>query len=369
MSPPLSAALQLVRRLELRQRARWVFGLLDAALAAPTAAASAQMRLVRRVGMEYLPMNRAVLHRLGVIPAVDRYYDPFVSDRHLRHSLDDVRSLPGLDLHEADYEALFRALGAWGQEPIEGPLEGTELAYQYGNGTYGGYDAALLHAFIRQLRPRRILEVGSGNSTLVALRALSRNRSEGAACDHVCIEPFEMPWLERSGVKVLRERAEVVGLSPFEALRDGDLLFIDNSHIIRPQGDVLFLVQEVLPRLPPGVTVHIHDIFTPRDYPRLWLLERMLFWNEQYVVEALLTDNPTYRVLVPAHHVYTTQRALFTLLRPELASAQTMPPTSLWLRREPAAAPAVAAPPAPPAAPPAPPAAPASSAPSRRRRR
>lgn len=124
MSPPLSAALQLVRRLELRQRARWVFGLLDAALAAPTAAASAQMRLVRRVGMEYLPMNRAVLHRLGVIPAVDRYYDPFVSDRHLRHSLDDVRSLPGLDLHEADYEALFRALGAWGQEPIEGPLEG-----------------------------------------------------------------------------------------------------------------------------------------------------------------------------------------------------------------------------------------------------
>ncbi len=331
----MTAALDLLRQLRLRERALWVFGVLDAATALPTAAASAQMRLIRRIGMEYLPINRSILHRVGVIPAVDRYYDPFVTERQLRHSLDDVRHLPGLDLREATYDDLISSMTAWRDEPIEGPFEGmSDIRYDYRNGTYGGYDAALLYGFVRLLKPRRILEVGSGNSTLVVLRALARNRAEGAACDHVCIEPFEMPWLERAGVTVLRERAEVLGLAPFERLADGDLLFIDNSHIIRPQGDVLFVVQEVLPRLAQGVTVHIHDMFTPRDYPARWLLDRMLFWNEQYLVETFLACNSDFRILFPANHAWRTHPEIFDSLRPELAHSESMPPTSLWLRRD-----------------------------------
>jgi hypothetical protein len=75
------------------------------------------------------------------------------------------------------------------------------------------------------------------------------------------------------------------------------LLFIDSSHIIRPQGDVLKEYLEILPLLPSGVYVHIHDIFTPKDYPSRWVVDNVLFWNEQYMLEALLSNSDRYEVI------------------------------------------------------------------------
>ena len=90
--------------------------------------------------------------------------------------------------------------------------------------------------------------IGSGYSTKVARLALERNRSEdGDAAVHTCIEPYEMPWLENLGVEVLRRKVEDCDLELFQALGQGDLLFIDSSHMIRPQGDVL---QEYLAMIP-----------------------------------------------------------------------------------------------------------------------
>lgn len=104
---------------------------------------------------------------------------------------------------------------------------------------------------------------------LVAIAALQKNSEEqsGYQCRHVCIEPYEMPWMEQSGVEVIRARVETVDQTVFRELEAGDILFIDSSHMIRPQGDVLCEFLELLPILRKGVIVHVHDVFTPRDYP------------------------------------------------------------------------------------------------------
>lgn len=327
--------LDAVRRLRIPTNAPWVFRAIDAVVASPTALAAAQMRLVRRVGVDRLPWSRGLMDALGVNPAVRRYYDPFVDMGSLSRPLSAPRSLPGVDLGEDLLEAMVERLEPWGREPL-GPQERISDVpyYNPGNGTYGGHDGTLLHAFLRSFRPRRLLEVGSGNSTLVAVGALSRNALDGASpTEHVCIEPYEMPWLERLGVRVIRAPVERVGLDPFLALDADDVLFIDSSHVIRPQADVLFLYQEVLPALRPGVVVHVHDVFTPRDYPARWLGERRLFWNEQYLLEALIAENPRFEVLFPANHVWETRPEMFERLRPGGPGAESMRPTGFWLRR------------------------------------
>jgi hypothetical protein len=106
-----------------------------------------------------------------------------------------------------------------------------------------------------------------------------------------------MPWLERSGVRVIRERVETVDQALFRSLEAGDLLFIDSSHVIRPQGDVLCEFLEILPQLRPGVAVHVHDVFTPRDYPRSWVVDKVRLWDEQYLLEALLSGSRDWKVL------------------------------------------------------------------------
>ena len=95
-----------------------------------------------------------------------------------------------------------------------------------------------------------MIEIGSGHSTKIARLALAANEREaGILCDHTCIEPFEMPWLEQLGVRVIRNKLEDCPLSLFEELTVGGLLFVDSSHVIRPQGDVLHCFLSVVPRL------------------------------------------------------------------------------------------------------------------------
>lgn len=150
------------------------------------------------------------------------------------------------------------------------------------------------------MKPKRVLEVGSGNSTLVVRHAISRNQAEvpGCACKHLFIEPFEAPsWLEQAGVLTVRKRVEEVESALFQELEANDLLFIDSSHVIRPQGDVLTEYLGILPLLRPGVVVHVHDIFSPRDYPREWLIDRLSLWNEQYLLEAFLTENRSWQII------------------------------------------------------------------------
>jgi hypothetical protein len=186
---------------------------------------------------------------------------------------------------------------------------------------------------IRHLKPRRIVEVGSGFSTMVALHALEANRRDDPAYrgSLTAIEPY--PWFRDERIELLSVPLESAPRALFDGLRENDILFIDSSHIIRPQGDVLLEYLEILPTLAPGVAVHIHDVFTPFDYPVLWVKKWQSFWNEQYLVEAFLTLNPHFEVVGALAWLHATHRDRMAAKCPLLADGGPQP-QSLWIRRK-----------------------------------
>jgi len=306
---------------------------LDVVLAPAVWAAAQTLLLVRRMTPRHAPNSFRIMDRVGVYPLVDHYYEPMINPRHLRHPMSQPRDLPGLPIDLPAAMDLLRGTlrmeemaGISGTAPV-----GDSPAYHWDNSFFGPLDAAVLHGMVRRLKPRRILEVGCGMSTLAAQQAIARNTAEGAApCRHTCIEPYENAWLAALPIDLVRDTAETADPALVDALEAGDILFIDSSHMIRPQGDVLTEVLSWLGRLKPGVAVHIHDVFTPRDYPEAMIRDHRFFWNEQYLVEAFLAFNPRFRVTLPLHHMMLTDPAALLALCPAQADAARTPPTSFW---------------------------------------
>jgi predicted O-methyltransferase YrrM len=319
----------------MRRLLLWLVRVADVLGAPVTFLAALWMKVIRGAGIQRLPVSRQILFRVGVFPIRDHYYEPSFHPRNLRQPLDRPRSLPGLDLNVTEQLALLEAFH-YNDELLEFPLHPrSSREFSYLNRSFGPGDAEILYSIIRHFKPQRIVEIGSGNSTLMAANAIRRNRSEvpGHACEHVCIEPYEMPWLERIGVKVIRRRVEDLGLDLFGALQANDVLFIDSSHVIRPQGDVLTEYLEILPTLKPGVLVHVHDIFTPRDYPAQRLRAEVRFWNEQYLLEAFLCRNRDFRVLSALNHLWHDHPDRLLAKCPVLAQLPDQDPGSFWMLR------------------------------------
>lgn len=245
-------------------------------------------------------------------------------------------SLVGLEFDTAaQLEWLRRHLAPYLAElagPVDRPADGS--GFYLGNGYYSGTDAVVLHAMVRHLRPRRIIEVGAGFSTMVLAGACVRNAADGAPCELVSIDPeprvgsaAELPGLS------LRERrsAADVPLETFLDLEAGDILFVDSSHTVKRGSEVNFLVLEVLPRLRAGVFVHFHDVFLPYDYPREWFL-RGTFLAEQYLVHAFLLGNPGYEVVLAVHAMVREHGEALRALVPWVPPSPSLP-AALWLRR------------------------------------
>ena len=153
---------------------------------------------------------------------------------------------------------------------------------------------------MRQNRPQRVVEIGSGFTTLLAAQALARNAAEGAAATLTAIEPYPPAFLREAlpvPVELVAEPVQNVPLERFTSLHAGDILFIDSSHVCKIGSDVQYEILEILPRLAPGVLVHLHDIFLPVEYPREWVMEWHRFWNEQYLLQAFLCGNRNFEVL------------------------------------------------------------------------
>src|SRR5439155_17864570 len=194
--------------------------------------------------------SKAIFNSLGVFPILDHYFEPLFNPRRLRHSLREDRNLPGIDWNVNEQIRLLRSFD-YSSEVDLFPVNRTDhLEFFYDNDSFRSGDAEMLYSVIRHFKPAKILEIGSGNSTLMAIQAIRQNKQEDPrySCDHTCIEPYEAGWLDQAGVRVLREMVENVPLAEFDQLQKNDLLFIDSSHIIRPQGDVLYEYLEILPR-------------------------------------------------------------------------------------------------------------------------
>jgi hypothetical protein len=313
----------------LRGRIRDVAASVASVAAAPVGRVVAGRR-------ENSPRSLAVWRRFGVEPVRHHYYEPLVwaGDLPEEHWRTDCY-LAGWALDATAQLDLLQRFSDWRAELLELPryeCSGTRLSYD--NPFFGAVDIDALYCMLRLLRPRRLVEVGSGASTLVAVTALARNASDGQACEHVCIEPFEAPWLERlGGPQVLRTRVEDVPAEVFAGLGDGDVLFIDSSHTVRPGGDVLHLLFRVLPRLAPGVSVHFHDIFLPGEYPREWVVDRGRRWHEQYLLAAFLAYNEEFEVRLALNWLLRTHPDELRRAFPALAGYPEQAPGSFWIRR------------------------------------
>jgi hypothetical protein len=276
---------------------------------APFVALSASLlAAMRRIGIEHFRVGRRILDSIGVIPIRDHYYEPFISVKHLHRDLSQERELPGIDLNESGQLAFMQRL-CYREELIHLMQPNSVEAgvrFAYGNQAFESGDAEYWYSLIRAVKPKHIIEIGGGNSTLLGIEAIKKNRESepGYKCRHVCVEPYENPWLEQAGLEVVRSRVELLPLNFFSQLRSNDILFIDSSHVIRAQGDVLFEILQVLPQLPSKVIVHFHDIFTPRDYPEEWITKLVRLWNEQYLLEAFLTENKQWRVLGALNYLH-----------------------------------------------------------------
>lgn len=311
------------------------FSLIDFALIPITATAAFTLRLIRQTGFGRMPLTLRVFRKVGIYPLLDHYYEPLFNPAHLRKPLSEDRELRGIDWNVTEQLDLLKKFH-FNDELIRFPLDRqADHEFFYRNGFFESGDAEYLYNMVRLFKPKRIFEIGSGQSTLLAASAVAANRGEDPdyQCQHVCIEPYEVGWLEQLGVDVLRKPVESIDTSFFSQLDDNDILFIDSSHMIRPQGDVLFEYFEILPILKSGVLIHIHDIFTPKDYLDEWI-QSGCFWNEQYLLEAFLSYNSEFKIIGALnflkHHYPDELTERCPILEKQLDSRE---PGSFWLRR------------------------------------
>mgnify|MGYP001636533275 CR=1 FL=1 len=279
-------------------------------------------------------LNQALLER-GLVVHFKDYYGPFVSSDDIKKSLDEERNIPGLKLDLKSQKAFLKNLN-YDAELVALPDTSDEaLQYAYKKGMFGPGDAEILYGMVRHLKPSRILEVGAGSSSLIVQHAIKQNKQEvdGYNCTHICVEPYENPWLEKLGIEIIRKKVEDLPVSFFQTLGKNDILFVDSSHVVKPQGDVLFEIFDVYGAINSGVYVHVHDIFTPRDYPSQWVIEDRKLWHEQYLLEAFLSFNDKFEIVCALNWIWKNHPELLVKACPVLTNRVANNPGSFWFRR------------------------------------
>jgi hypothetical protein len=269
------------------------------------------------------------------------YYSPIPNTRELSNDLWQRNRFPvGFDLRLcAALDWLDVLYQHFGHEYSKFPSKQTDDPHRYylNNAAFRSGDAEVLYAIVRELKPRRIIEIGSGYSTLIICQAIRANQEDAAGyqCEFVAIEPFPPAVLRPPPTEVTRlvsKSVQQVTLEFFLSLRANDILFIDSTHVARIGSDVVYEYLTILPSLAPGVIVHVHDIFIPAEYPRAWIEHDRFFWNEQYLLEAFLTHNNKFEVLVPMHAIWSLHNERFRTVINSFKQGGSAP-SSFWIRR------------------------------------
>jgi hypothetical protein len=256
--------------------------------------------IYKKRGVKNAPITTSMLRKIGIFPIIDHYYDPqfkFSSDE--LKAFDIKRDLPAINFN-INFQLDFLNSLKYSNELVALELSKklNKFNFNINNGSFEAGDADFYYQIIRYLKPKKIIEVGSGHSTKLALIAINKNFEEiKKKTEIICIEPYENKWLESLNIKVLRDKIENINFNWKNELNKNDILFIDSSHIIKPNGDILKIYLEIIPQLKSGVIIQIHDIFSPKNYLKSWLVEDVRLWNEQYILEALLTNNNKIEII------------------------------------------------------------------------
>jgi predicted O-methyltransferase YrrM len=270
------------------------------------------------------------------------YYSPLPDNRELarepRRGMvwpERARPTPGIDWNGAWQRRLAEIFAAQDRLDFEDDESSDPTRYWTRNDQYPALDAWVLEGMLRYLRPRQMIEVGSGYSSLVTAR-VNREFLNGSM-RFTCIEPYPRGFLQQGvpGISDLRvEEIQDTPLDLFETLGDGDVLFIDTSHTVKTGGDVAWIYGEILPRLSRGVVVHIHDAFIPGEYPEQWVLEGW-GWNEIYLIRAFLAFNSGYDIMFGVRWMLENHPELIDEAFPGFGGHRDRGGAALWIRRTP----------------------------------
>jgi hypothetical protein len=270
------------------------------------------------------------LRRLGLDLTPRHFYSPIPPDlsgiRWDRRS--ELRGIP-FDLDEQ--MRWVRGYVAPYADEFQPPIQIAGYDFRYANESFGHGDADVLYGAIRSRKPHRIVELGSGNSSVVIRLALQRNATDGHACAYDTFDPYPNDHLAGTPMALTASLtpAEQVPDSVFSSLGDGDILFVDTTHTVRIGGDVVSIVLDSLPLLNPGVLVHFHDIPMPYEYSR-GLIDNGFYWAEQYLLQAFLAFNESFRVRAGLRALSLERRDELAELIPSIVEGA---PISLWLER------------------------------------
>jgi hypothetical protein len=267
------------------------------------------------------------------------FYSPICDPSELRSDRDriwpepPVQECPGIDFNLPQQLSLLSEFSKYIPDirfptaPPDSPSQ-----YFYGNDQFPCLDAEVLFCMLRHLRPKNVIEIGSGFSTLVAAEV--NRRFFGSKMNLTCVEPFPRQFLIDGvdGVaELVKAKVQQVEPSLFETLATNDVLFIDSSHVSKTGSDVNHILFEILPSLKQGVYIHFHDIFLPDDYPQKWAIEDGRNWNEQYLIHAFLQYNQHFEIgwssyFMATRHPADTSHVFHRF--PSLGAGG-----SLWIRR------------------------------------
>ncbi len=256
-----------------------------------------------KVRLTLASLFQAVQGSLGVSVTPSHFYFPVPKLKSFeRKDWSASRPCAALDFHfEEQIERLRCEIEPYASEWVFPETNGGDShQFHFNNGFFERVDAEVAYSLVRSRKPRRIVEVGSGNTTLVMAAALDKNADEGYAGEMISIEPHPATYLKdglRGLTQLIESPVQHVPVDLFRTLRANDILFIDSSHVVSMDSDVLYECLRILPELAPGVLVHFHDVFTPFDYPRKFVMTNLCFWSEQYLLEAFLSFNGAIRVV------------------------------------------------------------------------
>ncbi|WP_200779709.1 class I SAM-dependent methyltransferase [Acetomicrobium flavidum] len=305
--------------------------------------AKAKMRnLYNRALRKIIKKSFPIWQRLGFHITTNHFYEPIPDTRTLKEELwSNLSDLVGIDVNEIKQFELLHYFSAKFKKEYEAfPRYKTPIPHQYyvNNGAFESVDGEILYCMIRYFKPKKIIEIGSGNSTYLSAQAILANEKEDKnyRCKLIAIEPYPNSVL-RAGFpglsELIPEKVQDIPLSKFSELGENDILFIDSSHVLKIGSDVQYEFLEIIPRLNKGVVIHIHDVFLPSEYPKEWVLNRRIFYTEQYLLQAFLAFNSKFEVLWAGSYMHLKyperlEKAFSSYNRNKVW------PGSFWIRRK-----------------------------------
>lgn len=271
---------------------------------------------------------------IHIIPV--HYYSPIPdTGKFNKEMFEKQYCMTGVDIDlESQMSLLLNVVKPYENEYIN--VLGEDAVLEKQMPSFAPLNALVLYAFIRYYRPKTMIEVGSGMSTMIAAEAFKKNISEGDVISYRVIDPFPSKMLSINKydcVTLISRKVEDLPVEYFSSLHKNDILFIDSSHTVKIFGDVNYLFLDVLPMLDKEVIIHVHDIFFPHDYLQHHFFSRGIqqIWQEQYLLHAFLLYNSHFSIMMSNSYIHNNNVDMLEGIFSWYHSKRT--PSSFWMKR------------------------------------